>query len=175
MSLGYWKREFRPATEQRISLPDVCVNRIALWILDQFVRSSRSPGWRTHVQWITDRVSMLKWKGYNLSCILQTARQLIRLKNERPTWCHLLFYFTSYVLNMFRTLTYPSSGACDCVVELPHRSSCSQFVVCWRFGAAGFWVVFVLQAEAQQSCGNSTTQSQAPEDGYINVRNMLST
>ena len=26
---------------------------------------------------------------------------------------------------MFRTLIYPSSGACDCVVELPHRSSCS--------------------------------------------------
>ena len=24
-------------------------------------------------------------------------------------------------------------------------------------------------------CGNSSTQSQAPEDGYINVRNMLST
>ena len=58
-----------------------------------------------------------------------------------------LFYFTSYVLNMFRTLIYPSSGACDCVVELPHRSSCSLFVVCWRFGAVGFWVVFVLQTE----------------------------
>ena len=41
-------------------------------------------------------------------------------------------------LNMFRTLIYPSSGVCDCVDELPHRSSCSQFVVCWRFGAAGF-------------------------------------
>jgi len=39
---------------------------------------------------------------------------------------------------MFRTLIYPSSGACDCVVELPHRSSYSQFVVCWRFGVAGF-------------------------------------
>jgi hypothetical protein len=26
---------------------------------------------------------------------------------------------------MFRTLIYASSGACDCVVELPHRSSCS--------------------------------------------------
>ena len=64
-------------------------------------------------------------------------------KNERPTWCHLLFYFTSYVLNMFLTLIYPSSGACDCVVELPHRSSSSQFVVCWRFGAAGFgWCSF---------------------------------
>ena len=30
------------------------------------------------------------------------------MKNERPTWCHLLFYSTSYVLNMFRTLIYPS-------------------------------------------------------------------
>jgi len=36
----------------------------------------------------------------------------------------LLFYFTPYVLNMFRTLIYPSSGACDCVVELPHRRLC---------------------------------------------------
>ena len=62
---------------------------------------------------------------------------------KEPTWCHLLFYFTSYVLNMFRTLIYPSSGACDCVVELPHRLSGSQFVVCWRFGAAGFeWSSF---------------------------------
>ena len=43
------------------------------------------------------------------------------------------------MLNIFRTLIYSSSGACDCVVELPHRSSCSQFVVCWRFGAAGIW------------------------------------
>ena len=39
---------------------------------------------------------------------------------------------------MFRTLIYPSSGACNCAVELPHRSFCSRFVVCWRFGAAGF-------------------------------------
>ena len=49
-----------------------------------------------------------------------------------------IFYFTSYVLNMFRTLIYPSPGACDCVVELPHQSSCSQFAVCWSFGVAGF-------------------------------------
>jgi len=60
------------------------------------------------------------------------------LKNKRSTWCHLLFYFTSYVLNMFRTLIYPSSGASDCAVELPHRSFCSRFVVCWRFGVVGF-------------------------------------
>ena len=60
-----------------------------------------------------------------------------KLKNKRPTWCHLLFYFTSYELNMFRTLIYPSSGACDYAVELPHLSFCSCFAMCWRFGVAG--------------------------------------
>ena len=29
--------------------------------------------------------------------------------------------------------------------------------------------------EQDDRCGDSSTQSQAPEDGYINVRNMLST
>ena len=87
---------------------------------------------------------------------------------------------------MFRTLIYPSSGACDCVDELPHRSSCSQFVVCWSFCCGCYLVVFVLRVSAcktnttkyqpQQKlqhttnweqddrCGNSSTQSQAPED-----------
>ena len=164
------------------------------------------------------------------------------LINERTTWCHLLFYFNYYALNMFRTLIYSSSGACDCVDELPHPSSCSQFVVCWSFCCGWYLVVFVLQAyvsdinisifrslrlcwwittsvvlflvrcvlelllplvfggvrfagcktnttkyqpqqklqhttnwEQDDWCGNSSTQSQAPEDEYINVRNMLST
>ena len=39
---------------------------------------------------------------------------------------------------MFRTLIYPSSGACDCVDELPHWSSCSQFVVCGSFWCSWF-------------------------------------
>ena len=56
----------------------------------------------------------------------------------------VIFYFTSYVLNQFRTLIYPSSGACDFT-------------------------------EQDDRYGNSTTQSQAPDDGYINVQNMLST
>jgi len=65
-------------------------------------------------------------------------RQLhISMKNNWPTYCHLLFYFTSYVHNMFRTLIYPSSGACDCAVELPHWSYCSWFDVCWSFGVVG--------------------------------------
>jgi len=41
------------------------------------------------------------------------------------------------VLNMFRTLIYPSSGACDYSVELPHWSYCSWFDVCWRLGVVG--------------------------------------
>jgi len=61
----------------------------------------------------------------------------VKLKNERPTWCHLLFYFTSYVLNMFRTLIYPSAGACDYSVGLLNWSYCSWFDVCWSFGVAG--------------------------------------
>jgi len=35
------------------------------------------------------------------------AEHVTVLKNKGQTWCHLLFYFTSYVLNMFRTLIYP--------------------------------------------------------------------
>ena len=38
---------------------------------------------------------------------------------------------------MFQTLIYPSSGACDCSVELPHWSYCSWFDVCWSFGVVG--------------------------------------
>ena len=58
-----------------------------------------------------------------------------RIKDQ--LWYHLLFYFISYVLNMFRTLIYPSSGACDYSVELPHWSYCSWFDVCWNFGVVG--------------------------------------
>ena len=35
---------------------------------------------------------------------------------------------------MFRTLIYPTSGACDYSIELPHWSYCSWFDVCWRYG-----------------------------------------
>jgi len=35
----------------------------------------------------------------------------------KPTICYLLFYCTSYRLNMFRTLLCPSSGAHDYNVD----------------------------------------------------------
>ena len=45
------------------------------------------------------------------------------IKNQLDVTCYL--YFTYYLLNMFRTLICPSSGAYDCVEGLPHRLSCS--------------------------------------------------
>jgi len=39
------------------------------------------------------------------------------LKNKKPTRCHLLLYFASYRLNMFRALLRPSSGARYCNVD----------------------------------------------------------
>ena len=89
---------------------------------------------------------------------------------------------------MFRTLIYPLSGACDYSVELPHWSYCSWFDVCWRFGVVGLeWypccrlqpatpnLQHTSNQEQYDQCGNSIEYSQPPDDGYINVRNMLST
>jgi len=42
-----------------------------------------------------------------------------------------------YVLNMFQTLIYPSSEACDYSVKLLRWSYYSWFVVCWSFGEVG--------------------------------------
>jgi len=75
------------------------------------------------------------------------------------------FYFTSSMLNMFRTLIHPSSGTCDISICITTLVVCSCFDVCWSFGVAGLGgirvaglgcypcgrvgVVSVLQAEAQ--------------------------
>ena len=83
--------------------------------------------------------STLTSSGFFL--FVRTAHSMAHFENLQTLICNtwrmkdqldltLLFYFTSYVLNTFRTLIYPSSGACDCVDKLPHRSSCSQLVVC---------------------------------------------
>ena len=78
------------------------------------------------------------------------------------------FYFTSSVLNMFRTVIHPSSGAYDfsifyCITTLV---VCSCFDVCWSFSVAG--LVWYL-------CSSDLIEkSQAPDDGCITVRNMLS-
>jgi len=44
-------------------------------------------------------------------------KQYIVLENKKPTRCHLLFYYTSYRLNIFQALLCPSSGARDYDVD----------------------------------------------------------
>jgi len=69
---------------------------------------------------------------------------------------------TSYVFNMFRTLIYPSSGACDYSVELPHWSYCSWFVVCWSFGVVGLeWYPCCRLKLKAEACIMDTTPNQS--------------
>jgi len=93
----------------------------------------------------------------NFLCLLDRA-SLWELKNKRPTWCHFLFYFTSYVLNMFRALIYPSSGACDYSVELPNWSYCSWFDVCWSFGVVGLELYPCCSCASACNTGTIPTQ-----------------
>jgi len=78
---------------------------------------------------------------------------------------------------MFRTLIYPSSGACDYAVELPHWSFLFS-VRCVLGDLVQHRYYSNLTAQNLQhatnqgkndQCGNSTAQSQAPDDGYINL------
>jgi len=81
---------------------------------------------------------------------IKKVSECTALMNKRTAWCHLLFYFISYVVNMFRTLIYPSSGTCDHYVELPHWS-CVLVSMCVGDSVCLVLVgeVSVLQAEAQ--------------------------
>ena len=54
------------------------------------------------------------------------------------------------MLNMFRILIHPSSGACD------------------------IYIVTHIETRTHNQCGDTIEMSQAPDDGCINIRNMLS-
>jgi len=58
------------------------------------------------------------------------------------------FYFTSSMLDMFRTLIHPSSGACDFSLVSPHWlcvlvSMCVGVSV-WLFGVLSVWQASAL-------------------------------
>ena len=107
----------------------------------------------------------------------------------------LAFLFHYSLLNMFRMLVQPSSGACDLFVELFHGLYCSGTmcvgVTVW-FGWGGVVTgcrlkhclslhphttpaqLNHIEPEQYNTLNNSTNKSQAPEDGCTNIRNMLS-
>jgi len=86
------------------------------------------------------------------------------------------FYFTFVMLNMFRTLIHPSSGACDFSIvsvvsvlqavlqpatRIPPQPSHTETPT-------------HIETRTHDHCGDTTEKSQAPDDVCINVRNMLS-
>jgi len=104
------------------------------------------------------------------------------------------FYFTS-MLNMFRTLIHPSSGACDFSIVTPHWlcvlvSMCVGVSV-WLVGVVSVWQAEAacnkdttptshtetpthIETRTHNQCGVTLEKFQVPDDGCINVRNMLS-
>ena len=100
--------------------------------------------------------------SYNEKCFRQNCRgnQITHLlTNERPTWCHLLFYFAYYVLNIMWSEegggllnSSPNAGSlsgklCRCV-----GFTLTLIVLMWRIGWAhnnarkepiGRWDVFL--------------------------------
>ena len=102
------------------------------------------------------------------------------------------FYFTFSMVNLFRTLIRPSSGVCDFSIVSPHWS-CVLVPMCvgvsMLLGWGGIRVAdFSLlhgyhtnqphrnsntETRIHNQCGDTIEESQAPDDGCINVRNML--
>jgi len=90
------------------------------------------------------------------------------------------------MLNMFRTLIHPSSGACDFFYCITTLVVCSCFDVCWSFGVAASAghtdttptshteTPTHIETRKHNRCGDTIKKSQAPGDGWINVRDMLS-
>jgi len=86
---------------------------------------------------------------------------------------------------MFRTLIHPSSGACDFSIVSPHWLCVSVWLVVmvsvWQAEACHTDTTPTSHNEApthietrtHNQCGDTIEKSQAPEDGCINVRNML--
>ena len=100
----------------------------------------------------------------------------------------VFFLFHYLMLNMFQMLIHPSSGACDLFVKLFYGLYCSGTmcvsVMMW-FGWGGVVSICRLKhyhiitpthivPEEYNPWNNLTNKSQAPEDGCINIRNVLS-
>ena len=89
----------------------------------------------------------------------------------------LALLFHHLMLYIFRVLIHPSSGACDLFVELFHVLYCSGFSLHTDTTPPQpnhNVTPTHIESEQYNPLNNSSNKSQAPEDGCINFRNMLS-
>ena len=84
------------------------------------------------------------------------------------------FYFASSILNMYRTLIHPSSGACDFSIVSPHWL-CVLVSACHKVTnpTSHTETPTHIETRTHKQCGETIQKSQAPDDGCINFRNML--
>jgi len=107
------------------------------------------------------------------------------LRNKRPTWRHLLFLFhflcNQQVSDINISITRSLRLCCwittsvvlfsvRCVLEHSFSLQYGHYS-----NQAAPNLQHTTNWEQNDRCGNSTTQSKAPDDGCINVRNLLST
>jgi len=102
-------------------------------------------------------------------------------------------YFTSSMPNMFRTLIHPSSGAGDFSIVSTHWS-CVLVSMCvgvsvWLVRVVSVWQASTyhtdttptshtetpthIETRTHDQCVDTIEKSPAPDDGCINVRNIL--
>jgi len=91
------------------------------------------------------------------------SKQDIVLKTKDQLDVHCYFYFTSYALNMFRTLIYPSSGAYIYSVELPHWS-CILGSMCV---GVSVWFVFSYYNDALSNKYKTLMYLRIPEFVFL--------
>ena len=111
--------------------------------------------------------SALLWVQVEILCVLDRASSWY-LNKGRPNWWHLLYY-VNLLLNMFRMLIHPSSGACDYLV----RYCVGCIVLTWGVlvlcsGIGCWWCGIRVQAEplvvvlvVQPALGYRITNSQS--------------
>ena len=74
------------------------------------------------------------------------------------------------MLNIFQTLINPSSGACDFSIVLPQASACHTDTT----PTSHTETPTHIETRTHNQCGDMIEKLQAPDDGSINVQNMLS-
>jgi len=90
----------------------------------------------------------------------------------------LALLFLYLMLNIFRMLIHPSSGACDLCAELFHGlhwsgPMCVGVEVTLPQPYHNVTPIYI-EPDQYNPRNNSAHKSQAPEDGCINIRSMLS-